>query len=783
MIQKHWGCLLAISAFLLGPLFLSAQTHRISGYVADENQEPLVGVTVRVLNTNTTVSTNPYGFYSLTLSNGQQCLFFSYVGSQSDSICQQFRQDTAINVLLKSRLLNEVVISENRNDERIQMSTIKLPLGLVKKMPNLGGESDIMKALSFTPGVTNGSEGSAGLFVRGGTPDQNLILLDNAVVYNPNHLFGFLSVFNTDAIKNVELMKGGFPARYGGRLSSVLDITMKEGSRKKLQGEGGIGLVSSRLLLEGPLFRKRGSFMLAGRAAYLGVLLLPLRLQYNSGGSDDYTTYNMYDLNGKVNFDISDKQKLYFSFYTGQDKFKALSRSYPGENNNTLQWGNITGTMRYTQELSPRLFWKNMLLYSNFKYNFGVDYEQQDSSGNLSSNFANQSGLQNITLKSEMDYFVTNKHVIRFGIEQTLHRFTPRKITLSIPDGDATTTLEKLDKINATESSAYVEDEWRPFKKVGFNYGLRYNYFTSNKSYQAIEPRISGYYQLISNLSLKASYSRANQNVHLLTNSGLGLQNDLWVPSTSDITPQRANQWAIGLASFLRSINTEATIELYYKQLKNQIECKEGVSVLGSINEQWESLIATRGLGTSYGLELGLSKQVGRLTGLFAYTYARSTRTFSAINGGKEFPFKYDFRHNLNATLNFKLNKKWDFSSNLVYHTGQPFSFPVAALPLPYGSGYTGGAIFYYKERNNVRLPDYIRIDVGFNRTKVKDNGRTATWNFSIFNLLNRQNALYAQVINEGRYNYQTKQYEYFPTLRLKSFLPILPSVAYSLKF
>ncbi len=752
--------------------------------MTDENQEPLVGVTVRALHTTAAVSTNFYGFYSLALPIGKQCLVFSYVGSRSDTICHDLRRDTSIGVLLKSRLLGEVVISENRNDERIQMSTIKLPLGLVKKMPNLGGENDIMKALSFTPGVTNGSEGSAGLFVRGGTPDQNLILLDNAVVYNPNHLFGFLSVFNTDAIKNVELMKGGFPARYGGRLSSVLDITMKEGSRKKLQGEGGLGLVSSRLLLEGPLFRKKGSFMVAGRTAYLGLLLLPLRLQYNSGASDDYTSYNMYDFNAKLNYDLSSKKKIYASFYTGKDQFKAFSRSYPGENKNTLHWGNITGTVRYTQELSPRLFWKNMLLYSNFKYNFGVDYKQQDSLGDLSSKFANQSGLQNITLKSEMDYFVNNEHIVRFGVEQTLHRFTPRRILLSTPDGDsAATNLQKVDRINATETAAYLEDEWRPFRKIGINYGLRFNYFTSSQSYQAIEPRASLYYRFSKGLSLKAAYSRANQNVHLLTNSGLGLQNDLWVPSTSTISPQQADQWAIGLAGFLRAIRTDATIELYYKQMKNQIEYKEGVSVLGSINEHWESLIATQGQGTSYGLELGLSKQVGRLTGLFAYTYAKSSRTFSTINGGKEFPFKYDFRHNLNTTLNWKLNHKWDFSSSLVYHTGQPFSFPVAALSLPYGSGYEGGAIFYYKDRNNVRLPDYTRVDVGFNRTKVKDNGRVATWNFSIFNLLNRKNALYAQVVNEGRYNYQTKQYEYVPTLRLKSFLPILPSVAYSLKF
>jgi TonB-dependent Receptor Plug Domain/CarboxypepD_reg-like domain len=361
----RWSLILILNFLYINT---NAQVTNLSGYVFDENKEVLVGATVAFPHTESWVLTNQYGFFAIAVPAQKTtgCMVFSYAGSQSDTLCGPFGADTTIRVFLKNKTLQEVVISGDKQYQRVQMSVAKLPLNLAKKIPSLGGEVDIIKALAFTPGVTNGSEGSAGLFVRGGTPDQNLILLDNAVVYNPNHLFGFLSVFNADAIKNAELYKGGFPARYGGRISSVLDITMKEGSRKKTRGEGGIGLVASRALVEGPCFRGRGSYLVAGRSAYLSLVSLPQRIQYNSGNVDDFTNYGMVDLNAKVNYEISGTQKIFLSYYMGNDKLKVLSRVRPGESKNILQWGNICSTLRYIQTISSKVFWKNMLSFSNF---------------------------------------------------------------------------------------------------------------------------------------------------------------------------------------------------------------------------------------------------------------------------------------------------------------------------------------------------------------------------------------------------------------------------------
>ena len=615
--------------FLLFPFsFIAAsQNVTISGIVTDENGESLVGATVfDLINLRGTV-TNNNGFYSLSVNVSEIKVQFSFTGMEKITQSFMLKRDTIVNIKLKSATLQEVIVKGNKDINSEKISSIVLPIEQIKRIPSIGGETDIIKALGLTPGVSNGTEGSAGLYVRGGTPDQNLILLDDAIVYNPNHIFGLLSVFNTDAVKNVELIKGGFPARYGGRLSSVLDVTMKEGSLQKNKTNIGVGLIASRLLLERPIIKDKLSVLFAARASYLGLLKLPQYFSYKSGQSTNYFNYYLYDMNGKVNYKINDNNQLFFSVYAGDDNLFAFDKTVArestiSENKTHLNWGNRTVTLRYNSILSPKLFWKNILTYSKFAYNTKVNNNTDSLKQN--SFYKIGSGLEDYSYKSSIDFIPNNKHYIRTGIEMTYHDFTPQSKIYETNDSLKNNTYSN-EKVYAFETAVFVEDEWKITDKLKANYGLRINnYVVQKKSYFSFEPRAMLIADIGKGWFAKMAYSKMQQNVHLLTNSGVGFQNDIWVPSTEKVQPQKSQQWAIGLSKYLQSIDLELSIEAYHKNMTNLIDYKEGTNIInGGVN--WEKSVELSGKGVSKGVEFFLHKKSGRLNGEEVGRFVRQT--------------------------------------------------------------------------------------------------------------------------------------------------------------
>jgi outer membrane receptor for ferrienterochelin and colicin len=786
--------ILIIQFLCLAVTYLSAQNATISGYISDSDGEVLIGANIYETISKQGTITNAYGFYSLTLPIGQSKITFSYVGYQTKSIALDLQNDTTIQVNLTVQDITEVVISAQKRPNTEQIGIVNLPIEQIKLIPTIGGEADIIKALSFTPGVSNGSEGSSGLYVRGGTPDQNLILLDDAVVYNPNHLFGFLSVFNTDAIKDVSLIKGGFPARYGGRLSSVLDIKMKEGNFKKIKGDIGVGLLASRVTLEGPIIKDKLSFIVSARSSYLNLLTFPFKSQYNSGDLEEFLGYTMHDINTKLNWKINDKNQVFASFYTGNDDFKSYAQDYPNsEDIAHLNWGNTTATLRWNSQLSPKLFWKNMFIYSKFNYDLNISSKTfpfiPDSLRNGTiqivptvTNIGNFSGLQDLTFKSAIDFLPNPNHTLRFGIEATRHWFTPQ--ISSFTDKD-TTLLGVSKNVRADELAFYAEDEWRVFEKLKVNFGVRYNnFFLKNKTYYSLEPRISFSYELPQKVYLKAAYTQMQQNIHLLTNNGIGFQNDIWVPSTENIAPQRSKQWALAVSKYIEKWQTEFSIETYYKKMTNLISYQEGINPFLNLDQEWLDIIEVNGVGLSYGLELFAHKKIGKWNGLMSYTLSKTNQQFENINLGKVYPFKYDFRNNIAMTGSYQLSQNWTISASWVYRSGQPTNLPIAVHNPNNSIDDVSGNVFIYGERNSIRLPSYHRLDLGANYTKTNDKGNQHTWNFSVYNAYYRKNTLYAQVANEAKIDLQTGAFlGYNQTLVLRTLFPILPSISYSFSF
>jgi outer membrane receptor for ferrienterochelin and colicin len=762
-----------------------AQKITINGYITDENNEPLIGATVLSLGTNSGNVTNQYGFYSLSVKKGLARLVYSFVGFEKLEINFEILKDTTINIRLKTQTLKEVTIKEQRSKTSEKISTVSLPIEHIKKIPSLAGEADIIKALALTPGIVSGTEGSAGLYVRGGTPDQNLILLDEAVVYNPNHFFGFVSVFNSDAVKNVDLIKGGFPARYGGRLSSVVDVSMKEGSTRKNKTDIGIGLVASRVTVERPIIKDKMGFILSARSSYLNLILLPTWFNYkNSKSQSSYINYYMYDINSKINYKIDDNNQLFLSFYTGKDNFKSYNKTYNFvEDKSKLNWGNSTVTLRYNKIVTPKLFWKNMLVYSRFGYRINL-FEQRIDNSNLRYDYKNFSGLNDYTLKSAVDYIPNNNHYIKFGLEGTFHQFTPQ-LKNYVTNDTSIQDFYKKETYKAFESSLFVEDEWHVFKNFKTNIGLRLNHYRlKTKQYYSFEPRLSLSYKVYDEWALKGAYSEMQQNVHLLTNNGVGLQNDIWVPSTDFIKPQRSKQWAAGISKYFPDLDLEMSFEGYYKTMFHLIDFKEGANIVTNL-EEWFKAVENNGTGWSRGLEFFLHKKTGRLNGFISYTLSKTERQFNNINLGEKYPFRYDSRHNFSITGNYQLTKKWDFSFTWVYKSGEPITLPVAIINVPFDSLYLTNTLPIYTKRNGFRLPSYHRADIAFNKTIETKKGRKRTWSFSIYNLYNRRNILYVEIVNKREID-NTGQHistKYIQELKAKSLLPIVPSIIYAVSF
>lgn len=762
-----------------------SQKATIKGTIRDkETGEALIGASVidtkRMLGT----TTNTFGFFSITLNKDSVSLMFSYVGYSSLQFKFLHTQDTSINIELeKQSMLGEVVIeaeSEQAIQNSTRMGTIDLPVEQIKAMPALLGETDVLKVIQLLPGVQGGTEGSSGLYVRGGGPDQNLILLDGVPVYNASHLFGFFSVFNADAINHVELVKGGFPARYGGRLSSVIDISMKEGNMKEFKGEGSIGIISSKLTLEGPIKKDKTSFLISGRRTYIDLLTRPL-IQAASDG-DEVAGYYFYDLNAKINHKLNDRNRLYLSTYMGSDK--AYSRYRDDYNNGSqnvriedeygLRWGNITTALRWNSILSQKLFSNVTATYSRYRFNVFADfYEKVDGNGQGSEYYSKSdyiSGIRDYALKVDFDFLPSPAHFVKFGAQGIRHLFTPGALSYQSNEDLPLDVGSK--PIYANEFYVYAEDDVQFSNRLKSNIGLHLSAFVVNgETYNSLQPRLSLRYLINNSLSFKASYATMTQYLHLLTNAGLGLPTDLWVPVTQNVKPENSYLYAAGLAYNLSS-TYEFSFESYYKKMTNLIEYKEGAS-FADIENDWQTKV-TSGDGESYGSEFFIQKKKGKVNGWVGYTLSWNFREFPEIDQGRRFPYKFDRRHDVEVAIAWQLNERKQFGLTWVYGTGNAISLPNAIYPgMPNRYSHWQPELNYYEGRNNYRMRAYHRMDFSYSVTKKTKWGER-TWTFSIYNLYNRRNPFYMDIGYDDDGNKKFVQYSLFP---------IIPSASMHFKF
>ncbi len=769
---------------------LFAQKSTLSGYVKDaETGEVMIGARIYIDSLKTGTTANIYGFYSLTLPNGTHDVMFSFVGKEPIKTRVILDQNIELDINLKdNNTLSEVVVTgEKKQQESTEMSTVTLSMEKVKTLPVLLGEKDIIKTLQLLPGVQSGSEGSSGIYVRGGGPDQNLILLDGVPIYNANHLFGFFSVFNADAINQVKLVKGGFPAEYGGRISSVIDIRMNEGDMKKIHGEGSVGIISSKLMLNGPIIKDKTSFMITGRRTYIDLLARPLIKAANSQNGNDQVTggYFFYDVNAKLNHIINANNRIYLSAYLGNDKFYVNSeydyindsKTYIEENTGGIKWGNKIVALRWNHKFSPKLLLNTTLNYSDYQFTtgFGLTSYEKGNQANPTQDFSFEylSGITDFGGNMNFYYYPSPKHDVQFGIGQTYHTFKPGVNQLKLSDGssDLDTSFGSA-RTYAHEFYGYIQDDFSITKRLSLNAGLHFaNFFVREKLYNSLQPRASFNFQLDDKSSLKASYAKTTQFLHLLTNTSIGLPTDLWVPVTDSIPPQQGNQVAFGYTRELPK-GYRVGAEAYYKTMKNLIEYKEGASFFGS-NQNWESLVEV-GNGYSYGLEMLFEKRTGKTTGWIGYTLSWTNRQFANINNGEEFPYRYDRRHDISFVLTHKFNDKVDIGVVWVYGTGNAITLALQKYNSSGGVEFGDSEVNHIDQRNGYRMPSYHRLDLGVNIHKPKKWGE-ATWSFGLYNAYNRQNPFYLDIgyLKNGNEK----------VLKQISLFPILPSISYSFKF
>jgi outer membrane receptor for ferrienterochelin and colicin len=768
---------------------VSAQKMTISGFVTDSTSgEKLFGAFV--YNQSVGTVTNEFGFYSISFDKDTVQLTFSYVGCQSVKKTFIGRKAHNFNVELALFQSKEVQINAeksagNRIQEKSEMSTIQIPVAQIKKIPALFGEVDVLKVIQLLPGVAKGTEGASGIYVRGGGPDQNLILLDGVQVYNVNHLFGFFSVFNGDAINNVTLVKGGFPARYGGRLSSVIDINMKEGNNKKLKVEGGVGIISSRLTIEGPIKDQNTTFLISGRRTYADLFMRPL--SYFLSNRQGSLGYYFYDLNAKINHRFSDKDRLFLSSYMGKDVFGLNASSSYSDNltyykdklSSTLNWGNITTALRWNHVLNPKLFMNLTATYS--RYNFNIGAENSSTTRDLTSGTTQTqafgigyiSGIYDDGLKLDFDYLPNASHHIRFGSNYIYHTFKPGVTAFKLNiNGTGLDTSYGSKNIYAHEGFLYLEDDWNISKRLKVNVGLHGSAFKlTDTTYRSLQPRISARFLLNPDLSFKVSATKMTQYLHLLTNNGIGLPTDFWVPATKKVAPQQSIQYAAGFAYTFKD-NYEFSIEGYYKTMSNVIEYKNGASFLLG-GQDWQSKI-TSGKAWSYGSELFLQRKFGKTTGWVGYTLSWAYRQFEDKNNGKPYFYKYDRRHDIGVVVSHEFSKKIDVSATWIYSTGNALTLATERF---YSLAGTSKINFFAFDNatgvNEFRMPAYHRLDIGANFHKYYKKFEL-TYNVSVYNAYNRLNAffVYKTVDDFGK-----------PVLRKVTIFPILPSFTLNFKF
>ena len=715
----------------------------ISGFVRDaRNGESLTGAVIYPKeNPSAGITSNSYGYFSLSLPTGEYSLIVQFLGYKTKIIALELKENVKLNFEMEeeSIALKEITITGEKNNINVVQSELisKINIKEIQNIPVILGEKDILKTIQLLPGVTPAGEGNAGFYVRGGGVDQNLILLDEAPVYNPSHLLGFFSTFNSDAIKDITLYKGGFPAEYGGRLSSVVDIKMNEGNNKEYHISGGIGIIASRLAVEGPIFKNKGSFMIAARRTYADIFLRLLSSKGADSTASKSTLY-FYDLNLKANYQFSDKDRLYFSCYLGRDNFNLGGVL-------GLNWGNVTATTRWNHIINDKIFSNTSLIFNKYSYNFNV------AVGNLTMKVISE--IQDWNLKEDLHLYLNSKNTIKFGFNSIYHIFVPSKV-----DSTAFFHVRSMDNKFALENAFYISNEQTISTHIKASYGLRYSLFSSigpgtvytyNKvsdvvdsatypkgkifnTFGGFEPRLLVNYIINDSSSVKVSYARTRQYIHLLSNTTSTTPFDLWVPSNINILPEIADQYTLGYFRNFSNNMFETSVEVYYKTMQNQIDYRNGANLI--LNNKVEAQLVF-GKGWGYGAEFLVRKKYGKLTGWISYTLSKTKRQFSDINDGNTFLAKQDRPNNIAIVGMYELNPRLTFSATWIYISGNVVTFPS-------GRYYVDGNVVpYYTERNGYRMPDYHRLDIGLTWQRKKTARFESNWNFSIYNVYARANA------------------------------------------
>jgi len=762
-----------IYLLILLAAFAWASEYSLRGVISDaKTGEDLIGASLTISGNGGTFS-NSYGFYSLTLSEGKYEVIVSFIGYNAFKANIDLRSNTVMDFELTPSViaLSEVEVSADRPDNNVsstQMSVAKLDVSAIEMMPVLFGESDILKTIQLLPGISTASEGSTGFSVRGGSIDENLILLDEATVYSPSHLMGFVSVFNSDAIKDITVYKGGIPASYGGRASSVVDVKMNNGNNKEFSGKAGIGLISSRLTLEGPIIKDKASFIISGRRSYADLILKALPLDIIS----DETQLYFYDLNAKLNFTLNDNNRLYFSGYFGEDVFGF-------EDIMGTSWGNTTFTGRWNHIFGDKLFSNTSFIFSDYDYGFQV-----------SEFISMNSGIDNYILKEDFTYFPNPNMTSKIGFNVTKYQFKPGELSMGEDSLDFNIIM---DEQHAWESGIYLTNEHRISPLLSTEYGLRvsmynqvgpgwvYDYDNDNtitdsswydqgevaQTYWNLEPRLSLNMRISEKNSIKASYNRMAQYLHQLSNSTSGQATDVWMGSSTLVKPLIVDQFALGYFHNFRDNRIEASIEVYYKDMQNVSDFEDGAEIL--FNDKIESQILS-GDGRSYGLELYLKKEYGRFSGWISYTLARTEQRIDQINEGEWYASKYDRSHDFSIVANYAFTPKLNLSATWVYYTGNAVTFPSGQYTI------RDQVVAYYTERNGYRMPDYHRLDLNLH---LKGKGKkhfSSSWDVSIYNVYNRYNA-YSIYFRDSETNPGNME-----AVKLSLF-GIVPSISYSINF
>ena len=763
--------------------------YTISGYVKDQtNGESSVGATVYIKELLKGTTTNNSGFYSITIQEGEYTLVISYVGFKS--IEQKINLNK--NIRLSYEIESDAIISEefvitgereDQNTEETVMSTVNLDVKKIKSLPALFGEVDVLKTIQLLPGVQGAGEGNTGFYVRGGGPDQNLILLDGATVYNASHLAGFVSVFNSDAIKDVKLIKGGMPAQYGGRLSSVLDISMNDGNMKEYEVEGGIGIMSSKLTVQGPIKKDTASFIMSYRRFYLGDILQPF---IGDDSKFKGSNYYFYDFNAKFNYIISEKDRLYLSTYLGKDVFK-FNQADDGFSMTTPS-GNAIASLRWNHLFNDKLFSNTSINYTRYQFELGLEQDQFE--------FQLYSGIYDWNAKIGFDYLPSILHNVKFGMNYTFHKFVPSNATAR--SGEVDFNTGDIIRNYANEGALYLSDDWDINEKLRVHAGLRYSVFQhigpfkrynnnqfnnpidtvvydnleTVKFYQGLEPRLTARYKLRNNSSIKGSFTQNYQYIHLASFASVSLPMDVWVPSSDKVAPQFARQYAAGYFKNFKENKFETSVEVYYKTMDNQVEYKDGAMPEDNAGNNVDNAF-TFGKGWSYGSEFFIKKRYGKFNGWIGYTLSWTNKQFDELNNGEKFSAKYDRRHDASVVLMYDISKRLTLGAVWVYATG-------SALTLP-DSRYTvqGQLVGDYNGRNSYRMDAYHRMDLSLTLKGKEEKKFKSNWVFSVYNLYNRKNPYFIYFANngnvyDGNLDVQAKQVSLFG---------ILPSISWNFKF